>query len=309
MAFVTTGCGGTEDAPGGDGNGDGNGDGDGDGGDGGGGADAGDTPQNCDSLSSTTVGAHIVAQVSWPATTGINAGTGEIHIWTISDLDFDDDGNATGTVKPCGSVIPELEASDLVGGGKILTEIPDSVWDQPDIPVVAVSGSISGFDVGDTINMNPVASVVGVTLADPMNDPWPATGAELNGVDHDSSGKPGITSIPRDDAPFKRPPLDLIGALLPNGARGDTLYLGTRIVMEIQGVRDSCTSASGAAVVQKFDNHVIGCHVLDGGECTADQAAFVDSNRTVFQVSEASYSMKQVTSGASCAEVRAALPQ
>ncbi len=303
MATTAAGCGGSEE-PGGGGDDDGDGNGDG------GGVDASTgTPQNCETLTEATVGAHITANVSWPATTGVNAGTGVVHIWTLSDLSFDDDGNATGTVRPCGSVIPVLEAADLVGGGMILTEIPDSVWDQPDIPVVGVTGTISGQDVGDTISMNPVASVVGVTMDDPMNGAWPQTGNELTGVDHDGSGQPGITSIPRGDAPYRLPPLDLIGALLPDGARGDTLYLGTRIVMEIEGTRDTCTSAKGAAIVHKFDNHIIGCHVKDGGECTPDQANFVDSNRTVFAVSDASYEMKQIAAGATCADVRAALPQ
>jgi hypothetical protein len=57
-----------------------------------------------------------------------------------------------------------------------------------------------------------------------------------------------------------------------------------------------------------FDNHVMGCHVMGGQECTAAEATFVDNNRTIFQVSSATNQIKIVPDNATCADVRAALP-
>lgn len=269
--------------------------------------DAGDNPQSCPEQAEGIAGNHIVVDVSWSATTGLNAGSGQLHIWTMAELTFDGT-DVTGVVRPCGSVVPPMEKAALVGGGQMQTVIPDEVWDAPSMPTFQASGTISGFDVGSTITMDPVASLVGLTMDDPMNGAWPPTGAEVNAVDHDGSGKPGITAIPRSDPPFSLPPLDLIGALLPNGARGDVLGIVTRSVIELHGTRDTCTSARGSATVHVFNNHVVGCHVLDGGDCNADQVNFVDSNRVVYQIGDASYTMKRLEDGATCADVRAALP-
>ncbi len=268
--------------------------------------DAGDT-SGCPALTSSDIGIHIVANVSWPATTGVVAGSDVVHIWTLSSLDYAG-GNVTGRSRPCGSIVPPLEASQLLGGGMIQPVIPDEVWDATSLPDSPTSGTIGGFDAGDTIDMQPVVSLIGASMDNPADGAWPSTGAELSGMDHDDSGKSGVTSVPRSDPPFRRPPLDIIGAVLPDGARADVLYLAMRNVIRIQGNLDSCNTGSGTATFLKFDNHVIGCHVLNGGECTAAQADFVDSNRTVFQVSDATFTMRRMPEGSACADVRTALP-
>lgn len=284
---------------------------------GGGGDDDGDdvdrpdarpgTAGECPALDQGLVGTHIVANVSWPATTGVNAGSDVVHIWTLSDLSYDG-AAVSGSTRPCGSIVPALTASDLLGGGQIQPVIPDDVWDAPSIPASPASGTITGFDPGDTLSMNPSVSLLGATMADPEDGAWPPTGAEMEGVDHDGSGKVGITSVPRADPPFRRPPLDVIGALLPDGARADVLYLTTRNVIALEGTFDTCDSGSGVATFHHFDNHVIGCHVFNGGECTADQVSFVDTNRSVFQVADATFTSVRLPDGARCADVRAALP-
>ena len=60
--------------------------------------------------------------------------------------------------------------------------------------------------------------------------------------------------------------------------------------------------------MSKFDNHVVGCLVEGGGPCTATQTEFVDANRVIYTVESATYEMTAVPSGATCADVRAALP-
>ena len=57
-----------------------------------------------------------------------------------------------------------------------------------------------------------------------------------------------------------------------------------------------------------FDTHIVGCKVAGGGECDASQVDFVDVNRTVYEVVDASYEMVQVADDATCADVRAKLP-
>lgn len=271
--------------------------------DGGGGSGSG----SCPAQASGTAANHIIVKVSWPDTLGLMAGEGEMHIWTKASLTFD--GNdVSGSVKPCGSIIPALTKTDLAGGGMVLTEIPDSVWDAPSMPKFEVKGAISGFDKGATISMDPIASLVGAELTDPANDPWPASAAQLMTTDADGDGQPGILAIPRTDGEFQAPPLDLQGALDPMGLRADEVYVATRTMVALAGTRDSCTHATGTANVTHVDSHVVGCHVKGGDVCNAEQSKFVDDNQPKFTIKSATYEMVQVDESATCADVRAALP-
>ena len=256
---------------------------------------------------------HIVAQISWAANTGVEAGSGTLHVWTMTELHWDGsnpDGSipVTGTVQPCGSVIPALTKSAIAGGGQVQTVIPDEVWDAPNMPQFDARGVLGGFGPGSTVSMDPVASLVGANLPDPANSPWPARGTDISGVDHDGDGQPGVMARPRTDAGFSAPPVSLLGALDPNAPRATELYLATRTMVKLDGSRDTCDRASGPAQVLKFESHVIGCRRTDGGICSSAEADFIDANQPAFTVGSATYEMKQLPDGATCADVRALLP-
>jgi hypothetical protein len=256
---------------------------------------------------------HIIAQISWPANTGVEGGSGTLHVWTMTELHWDaknPDGTVpvTGTVQPCGSVIPALTKSALAGGGQVQTVIPDDVWDAPSMPQFEATGVLGGFGPGSAVTMEPVASLVGASLPDPANSPWPANGKDIVGVDHDGDGQPGILARPRTDAGFAAPPVSFLGAIDPNAPRASELYLATRTMVKLDGTRDTCDSASGPAQVLKFESHVIGCRRNDGAVCNTDEATFIDSNQPTFTVGSATYEMKQLPDGATCADVRALLP-
>jgi hypothetical protein len=250
---------------------------------------------------------HIVVSLRWPATLALEAGEGEMHLWTRADLTVKD-GVVTGTVRPCGTVIPALTKTAAIGGGQVQIEIPGSVWDAPSMPVFQLRGTSAGFGVGAAITMEPVASLLGAALHDPRNDAWPAGASQLTTTDPDGDGQPGLKAVPRTDPPFAAPPLDLAGVLDPKGARADEVDLATRTVLSLAGARDSCTSAAGTANVTRVDSHVVGCHVRGGGRCTAAQADFVDIAQPHFEVRSATFRMVDIPATATCADVRAALP-
>jgi hypothetical protein len=250
---------------------------------------------------------HIVLLVAWPASLVIEAGQGQMHLWTKADVAYK--GNDfTGTARPCGSVIPALTKAPLVGGGQVEMTIPDAVWHAPTMPVFEVRGTTGGFDMRAALSMDSTASLVGLTMSDPLNDPWPARPSQLIAVDHDGDGRPGIRAIPRTNPPFSAPPIDLASALDPNGPRADELDLATRTVVQLAGTRDSCTSARGTAQVARVDAHVVGCHIRGGGTCTPAQAEFIDAAQPRFEVRSATFEMVQVQQNATCAIVRTALP-
>ncbi len=280
----------------------------------GGAADAGET---CDG--SGTQAVHVVANIQWPAMMfmelieTIAGGSGELHLWikstVVADETPNDDGsyNLTSESQSCGTVLPPLDV--LLTSTKAIIDIPDEIWDAESMPVTTSTGTISGNEVGAIMSMEPSATAIGVEMADPMNDPWPATGQEMvaNGVDHDGDGRPGITGIPRNSGEYAAPPLDAVGALT-GGPYAGHLDLATRTVIALEGELTSCTSASGTATISKFDNHILGCQELDGSECDETQADFVDSQRSIYEVLDATYESVQVPDGATCADVRAAFP-
>jgi hypothetical protein len=237
--------------------------------------------------------------VTWPGTIGVNQGSGVVHIWTKTK--WSENGNsATLESMSCGSVLPEIQATTLGGGKKILPEIPNAAWDNANMPKFMGSATKSG----STVTVNPGVALVGLTMANPSGD-WPEKGSDVTGVDHDGDGPKGITAIPKDGGAYGPPP---VAALSSNKA--DKLYLATRNVMTLTSTNTTeCPDTwSGTANVTKFDSHVIGCHVKGGGECTASQAKFVDDNRTVYTVGSATFTAKIVPDNATCADVRAALP-
>lgn len=260
----------------------------------------GDTAGGCPETLTGTQAVHVMMNVTWPGTVGTAAGSGVAHVWTKSVFKIDG-MNITATNSPCGSVVPEITKNPIAGGGKTLPEFPPSTWTSTMMPTFMVTGTQAGFAVGSAVTMKATPVLVGLTMTDP-NAAWPAL-ASIKGADHDGDGKIGITSVPRDGGGYSLPPTSLLMT-----SQADRLYIASRNTVALAGTRDSCTSMKGTATVTHFDNHVIGCHVKGGGECTEAQYKFIDDNRTVYKVTTATYETKVVADGANCDAVRAALP-
>jgi hypothetical protein len=172
------------------------------------------------------------------------------------------------------------------------------------MPKFPASGTIEGWATGSKFTTNASNALVGLMMDDPMSA-WPDKGSAVTTVDHDNDTKPGILGVPKSDGGFTRPPTSLLGQA---GAVADQVHLVTRTAIALDGAMTSCTEQAGTVDVAFFDNHVVGCHVYNGDECDATQADFIDTNRTIFEVVDASYTAKLMDDAATCADVRAALP-
>jgi hypothetical protein len=261
---------------------------------------------SCAPRAAFTEASHTTLQVKWDAGTATSAGTGMVHLWARTA--WTANGNdLAGTVKACGSVLPPASLTQLVGGGMILIEIPDTAWDAAGMPSFPVTETQTGWNVGSTVS-NSYAVIIGYTMADAATAVWPTsyTGITMT-VDSDGDTKPGLTAAPRSGGGYVLPPTSAIGAIL-NGARADKVYLVTRNVASNMMTRTSCDESSGTATFTYFDNHVVGCHVSGGSECKPEEVDFIDTNRTKFQVMSATIKTKVVADGATCAQVRTALP-
>jgi hypothetical protein len=281
-----------------------------------GGQDAGACPH----ATSLIEGAHVTMTVTWPSTLSTNQGSGTIDIWLLASLSVtgpDNNLTLSGKTQTCGTTLPPIAlnvAGQLVtGGSKVQITLPDSIWNAPSTPKFDIQGMASGWDPGSTISFNPVLAPIGVTLSNPTA-PWPSSSWTFpSGTpfpDADSDGKPGITAVPVSGNGFVLPPTGL-GAL-GSAPTADKIYIVSRNELSLGGTRTSCNDASGMANVTYFDNHVVGCHILNGSECTTGmantQADFVDQSRTVYAVGGATFVTKQLATTASCADVLAALP-
>jgi hypothetical protein len=254
--------------------------------------------EGCPERTSFVFGAHITVGVSWPGTLGTAAGSGEFNLWNLYRVSVDGD-TVTTSISPCGSELPPLTFSALVGGGQSLIEIPTTVWDLPDFPRFPGTGSIGGFEPGSAFSTQPAVSLVGLTMTDPAGQ-WPDSYTEVEATDPDVDGSPGITAIPASGDGFTSPPVSIIGP------RADQVNVVSRTATQLNGTFSSCTELSGDATLALFDNHVVGCRTEDGNACNDAQTDFVDSNRTVYEVQEGgSFTARILDEAATCADVRA----
>ncbi|MEA2699137.1 MAG: hypothetical protein QOI66_3408 [Myxococcales bacterium] len=260
---------------------------------------------SCPARTAFTLGVHIVMDATWAATTATQMGTGKIHLWNRAKFD------ATGTMLKgetanCGTVLPEFAlnalGSFIARGSKVSIGVPDSVWDAPTIPKFPNTGTLSGWDPGNSLKIDHTIALVGLTMPDPMIA-WPKSYTAIMAVDADGDGKPGFTAIPKDGNGYITPPTDFLGI-----QTADKIYLASRTILELSGKIDTCTEQSGTAAVTFFDSHVVGCHVKGAADCTAAQTDFVDQSRTDYKVTTGVFNAKQVKDDATCADVRAALP-
>lgn len=260
----------------------------------------GDTAGGCPETLAGTQAVHVMMNVTWPGTVGTAAGSGIAHVWTKSVFKIEGT-KITATNAPCGSQVPDIVKNPIAGGGKTLVEFPPAVWNAAAMPTFTVTGTQAGFAVGSAVTMAATPVLVGLTMTDP-NAAWPAL-ADIKGADHDGDGKLGITAVPRDGGGYSLPPTSLLQT-----SHADRLYIASRNTVALSGTRDTCTSMKGTATVTHFDNHVIGCRVKGGGDCSQAQYKFIDDNRTVYKVASATYETKVIAEGANCDAVRAALP-
>ena len=256
---------------------------------------------SCPPRTAATQGVHIIMNVTWPGSVGTNPGNGVAHVWTLSKLTWGTGNAITAVNGACGSVVPKIHTTPIAGDSDVLPEFPPAVWEAAVKTTFNATGVQSSFDVNSKVHLDADPVLVGLTMTDPKAA-WPALAA-IQSTDADGDGHPGITAIPRSGGGYSLPPTSLLQT-----QRADQLYIVSRTTTTLDGIRDTCDSQKGTANVAAFDNHVVGCHIQGGGDCAAADYQFVDQNRTVYSVTNATFEAKVVPDNATCADVRAALP-
>jgi hypothetical protein len=257
-------------------------------------------PQPCD-FSGTWVG-KLTGAASWSGGIALASGSGTTHVWSKFEM------TASGELVPgsmaiCGMTMPSFAITPLMGNERYAMDLNVPLFDAEPPVALAIGGSIqvgAGFP-GDDASLSDTAVVLGTTLNDPFHDAWPAVNKIVSN-DLDGDGKPGVTFNHVNDANHKYMRLDMFGS-----ARADRGYYASRVVFRTQGKVVSCDEMAGQAVVSRFDTHVIGCHVVGGGDCNTTQRDNLDSWRPIMQINSATYRAIKVGDHATCQMAREAL--
>ena len=241
----------------------------------------------------------IRAQVSWPATIGMEAGSGMVEVWFVADIS-DDGTNVTASGHVCEVAVPDFQTKVFAGGDTHGTVIPQEAWAAG--PKADLVVELGDRQPGEALRIAPTPMLLGADIPDPMGD-WPSTHAEVSSVDHDGDGYPGVTSFAAMGPGYSNP---RIGALNPN-LRANRIFLGLRNIIGLDGMLTSCETAEGNASLT-LDQRAFGCLTPDGQECNRSQTSLLDNNMPQFEVGTADFVLKRLEAGADCDAVRASLP-
>lgn len=246
--------------------------------------------------------AKLTGAASWPSSLALAAGSGTTEVWSKFQL------TSTGELVPgsmavCGMTMPEFSMNPLLGRERYALDLSNPMFDAEPPVALAIGGSIqvgAGFP-GDSAALSDTAVVLGTTLNDPFNDPWPDVSRVVSD-DMDGDGKPGVTYDHVDDENHDYMRVDTLGL-----ARSDRGYYASRVVFSTQGTVVSCDEMAGQAEVSRFDTHVIGCHLVSGGDCSTAQRDNLDSYRPMTKIDDATYRAVKVGDQATCQMARETL--
>ena len=272
-----------------------------------------------------TWGSLITIDVSW-APAGLNLqtfllapGSGTIRQW-IKGVRVQHGTSLEDTTVVCGINLPGFQGTQVVAGQAYGVLFPEALFDGDFLPSFQVGATVTSSAPGATYRAAPSAALLGLTMANPTADPWPATVATATDPEHD--GKPGVT-VNAAQGPVPPPGEAGSYSYIPVGIPvpfqpvvfADKLYVAIRQVTAVMGTVTDCNDVSGTISIPQIagqyaiNSHVIGCELVDGGDCDDAQASFVDNTQPVFAPSGlTTFAAMRLPDGATCATVRAMLP-
>jgi hypothetical protein len=275
-------------------------------------------PGTCDF--NGTWGSLLTIDVNWmPAGLNLQAfilapGVGTIRQW-IKGTRVQQGNQLEDTTVVCGIDLPDFQGTQVAGSQTYGVVFPDSLFDGMGLPSFQVQETVTSPGPGATFTASASAALLGLTMANPTTDPWPATITTATDPDHD--GTPGVTVnaavgvVGAGDAGlYSDIPVGVPAPFQPV-AVANQLQVVVRQVTAVTGTVADCDHVAGTvsipevAGVYAINSHVIGCELVDGGACSDAQASFVDNTQPVFTPSgKTTFASARMPAGATCATVR-----
>lgn len=256
-----------------------------------------------------------------------NPGRGKVRLYLMGELDTvcsdgNGGGSGKGVIHSCGSIVPAMTSNATCDVYDV--SIPDEAWDHPNMPSFETTGTSTGFEPGDMLNLAAQTGLIGISFDD-INQPFPTADQatdiscpEGTGLDCypdvDGDGNPGLATFINNSAEvasdfpsqcglLMTDPYDFQAAPLDGGAdqltgvfparRANIAHVGIRVRVGGGGVIDeTCAGGTGDAIAEYMQVRIIDCTRVDGEKCTAEQATFLDSNFPAYQVLQAGESPK-----------------
>lgn len=213
----------------------------------------------------------LTIDTTWDETLALMAGAGKLYSW--SKLTIEPSTSTVREFRACGSLMPVYHGTAVAGSFKSFQRVPTEKYDLPTMPFVA-GGSATRLDT--TLTLLPGPLLLGLSLPDPSAT-WPATPGDptVMPVDADGDGKPGLTSVMRNDEMFTGSPTSILQT-----ERIDAMYMGSRLAFRATLDDTACADTlQGTAELLAIDTLFIGCHVKDRGDCRPEELAFFEENR------------------------------
>jgi hypothetical protein len=273
----------------------------------------------------------ITIDVTW-APQGLNAvilksGSGTITQWVRSIRKQTPEAPTAliDNTAVCGIQLPDFQSTTTEVYG---IRFPDTLFDDGYIPPFTVSGALNPMgDAGMGYSTTETAVLLGLTMTNPTQDPWPATITAMMADDQEHDNKPGVTvpvqgplANPSPTSPdYQYIPTDIPPLLLEQPVRASALYLAIRQVTITSGTVVDCNTITGTVDIPvinskpAIDSHILGCALVDGGDCTvgsSSETSFLDNTQPVFTPSTTgtttfqSIRLKADAGTATCADVR-----
>jgi hypothetical protein len=246
----------------------------------------------------------------------LSPGSGAIKQWIKSER-VQQGTSLVDTTVVCGVDLPDFQGTALVGDETYGVLFPDSLFDDNYLPSFQVDGTVTGFASGAAYTSSPAAALIGLTMANPTTDPWPSSSMTIMATDPDRDGKPGVTVNEAVGGSYSLVPVG-IPAPFQASVLSQKLYVAIRQVTSVTGTVTDCDHIEGTVTIPQImgqaaiNSHVLGCELLDGGDCTtagsSSQASFVDNSEPVFTPSGTTkFESVRMPAGTDCATIRMAM--
>lgn len=270
--------------------------------------------------------------VTWPeqvapgtSTVTINCGCMKTTVWELHRYDYDGKKIKV-SKKGCGQerapdlVSPYFLTSETPAAETYSVYVPMSVYD-PIALQKGVSLPVVGALPGKKFTTPTEAAVVGIKLDDPLNDPWPASRADVHAVvgaspawdDIEDDGQPGLSLWPQPTKNVKTLaavqmgtsqtysylPVDFgidMSANLVITQRAACVSGATRVKTHLEAEIETCSRITGDVVNEGAESRFHSCTVVAAARAPDDPAPSAWNTNVLKAVCEAA----DWTSGTAC---------